>query len=449
MAGAAGAVLEAMVGIGSSVVQMGQAEFHNKAATDQSARLHARAIEQAAQFHHESISLDLESARKEGSRDQWGQKSAAAQTLMIVSTLMFACAFGIIVEGMPPDAVGEPVLVFFSATLAGSVSCLFASIFLSIALQRILSAYRTSHPAKVYTPCNEIHPSLMHFYKCHCARVDKHSRVTFYVGTACLVSNAATLVITRLELEFMSHAAGMVYTAVTAGGVLMLLWLVWTHGGSVVRKREYRGGDGSLWSMLCLSGKRDKVIEQVELDQALGLRADTEERDAYTKFTHVTGVGRFRERVDRPHLDDGDGHLRYPPRDDGASLPPDAGSLDGRGGGAGDSPRTLRTEDDDSEAGRNGHADAATASDEGSGLYGVSTQHALSLAEELDLGEDILANRDSDMYHYTYKLKVDRRMKPEVPPPSWLPRHQRRLLEQGHRVARMEQRRAMKAGARR
>jgi hypothetical protein len=64
---------------------------------------HKKEVQQALEHHEREMMIEREGMRKENLHDIWEQKNNQAQTLMIVATLMFSCAFEIMVEGVPPS----------------------------------------------------------------------------------------------------------------------------------------------------------------------------------------------------------------------------------------------------------------------------------------------------------------------------------------------------------
>lgn len=204
-----------------AALPMLQSQVHQHQAIGQAAELHKLAIEQAEAHHHESLSLDIESARKEASRDQWGQKSAGAQTLMIVSTLMFSCVFGILVEGMPPESVGEGWVVAFSATVASSLWFLFLALWLAMKLQARLSKYVIPDPTQLYRCLVDgqtvwrRHPTFESYYQCHCKKITRSAFVLFYVGCLNLLGLAALLLYMRFTVNYTSSTSGAVFIAIS------------------------------------------------------------------------------------------------------------------------------------------------------------------------------------------------------------------------------------------
>lgn len=225
----ASTLLESVAAAGPAIVSalpFIQAQVHQSQSINQGHLLHALAIQQAQRQHHEAISLDIESSRKEAARDQWGQKTAGAQTLMIVTTLMFSCAFGLIIEGNPPTepAASEVVVQLYSATVASTVWLLFISLWLAMKLQARLSKYVIPDPTMVYD-CGRTHPTFEQFYLCHCKHITQASYRLFYLGTASLVASAMILMWERFNVLFLSQPAATIFVAIGCSGFVVMVVL--------------------------------------------------------------------------------------------------------------------------------------------------------------------------------------------------------------------------------
>lgn len=182
--------------------------------------LHRKELALERELHSWQLLHDNDIAKREAIRDVWSQKNQHIQTLMTIDTLMFSCAYAIIVQG---DMAFESSawLLRCNAVCQGiSTSSLFISIWFCLNAQLRMSQYNIHHPGTVYHPCGKQHHRFLDFFRCHCAHVQRYAFITFYLGTAATVGNAAFFAYSKLAYEYGSPAAGAVFVAVACCAVL-------------------------------------------------------------------------------------------------------------------------------------------------------------------------------------------------------------------------------------
>ena len=171
--------------------------------------LHRRRMALNKELHRSEMSHAAAVARREAVRDVWSQKNQLIQTLMVVDTVMFACAFSLAVEATAPATTGVITLRSYSGATAVALGFLFISIWLALKLQARMSAYDMHRPDRAYA-CGSRHPEFADFFGCHCARLELAAFVTFWLGTAATIASGALYVacvlLWGLPLRFLAPA---------------------------------------------------------------------------------------------------------------------------------------------------------------------------------------------------------------------------------------------------
>jgi hypothetical protein len=157
--------------------------------------LHRRQQALLKELHFREMSHAIEVARREALRDLWSQKNQLIQTLMVIDTVMFSCAFSLAVEATAPDATNMALLRIYSATTSCALGLLFLSIWLAVKLQARMASYDMHRPRLVYR-CGQRHIDFPAFFECHGARLEVAAFGTFWVGTIVTVAASALYVST-------------------------------------------------------------------------------------------------------------------------------------------------------------------------------------------------------------------------------------------------------------
>lgn len=200
------------------------ADLHHRQETKFSKILHKRSCALERELHYRQMSHDLDIARREAIRDVWSQRNQMTQTLMVVDTLMFACAFAITVQGDPPETTPLWLVRLYAVSLSSSLSFLFASIWFSLKVQTRMAHYDMHRPHLVYS-CGTTHLHFNEYYECHCQSLSRYAFVAFYVGTAATIADAAIFAVTKLMWEYNNNVAGTVLFLLIAS-VAMVMPLV-------------------------------------------------------------------------------------------------------------------------------------------------------------------------------------------------------------------------------
>lgn len=224
--------MESVVSVAATVLPLWQQRRQHDEALKLSNELHRQVIELNQTFHKEEMELneslfardcalerelhygqlshDFDIARREGVRDAWSQRSQLLQTLMVVDTLMYSCAFALLVQGDPPTSTSLWLLRAYAAALGTSMSLLFASVWCSLKLQARLSYYNMHRQDVVYV-CGRQHRYFGDYFKCHCKGLSTAAFVCFYVGTVTTIVSAALYAFSKSYYEFGNVAAGVIF----------------------------------------------------------------------------------------------------------------------------------------------------------------------------------------------------------------------------------------------
>ena len=189
----------------------------------------------------------VDMARREAVRDVWQQRNELTQTLLIVATLLFGCAYTTLVDGssrLPLEANKETVAAF-SFFVSVSLLFLLLSIVILVALYRRISQYDIHRPLKRYAGCGRTHRDFNSYYKCHCDGLQRKAIFFFYVGSATTYVGCSVLLISKLLLWQHDNASCILYAAPIAGGLIFVavaakVWPDKTHSGAV----DYGGLSG-------------------------------------------------------------------------------------------------------------------------------------------------------------------------------------------------------------
>ena len=109
---------------------MGSRSYH-RVEIRQANYQHARELLQSQLQHMETIDLEKRVAIRENMRDEWGQITDSAETVLIVNTLMLGVGCAMLIEGDLPEFIATVhpwVPVFYYALLSFSIWQLVLSV---------------------------------------------------------------------------------------------------------------------------------------------------------------------------------------------------------------------------------------------------------------------------------------------------------------------------------
>merc|ERR1719273_159809 len=203
-------------------------------------------LHQQRSYHHAQQAMAKEMARRENLRDIWVQISGKSQSLMVIATLMFACGFSILVEGMPPIKTKSLIVFIFSSLIGISLSALLLSVWFSMNEQARMSNFNMYNRKQLYR-CGQIHERFEAYYDCHCRLMNKLAEHMFYLGTVCLMLAAAIVIYERLTLQYNNVQAGYSYSII-AFVSLIIIWIF--HLIYPTKTRLWRTEDGEFHQKL-------------------------------------------------------------------------------------------------------------------------------------------------------------------------------------------------------
>lgn len=177
--------------------------------------LHEHSVAVSRELHREACAIDREFARREEMRDMLHQRTLKVNTLMIVDTLMFGCAFALFIEGMqlvPETSKGSINLTVFSIMFTLAICFLFISVWAAMSQQSRMSKYNIAKRDIIYRPCGHRHPTFEHFYNCHCKKLSIIAKESFYLGTIFFMVALAVIVFVIFNEVHELPAAGIIFS---------------------------------------------------------------------------------------------------------------------------------------------------------------------------------------------------------------------------------------------
>lgn len=171
--------------------------------------------------HRESTALARRSEIREGARDALNLKSAQCNTQLVCSTLFLACAFALVVEGVPPDRstlssglefsakMYENTLCAYAALQGTAVGALMASIWCGYSVMRKLGKYKIRGWARQSLrrgSSRDPVDAFDQFYENRCRWLGKASSHLLLLGTASLMGATVLLLVMRHHLLYVFDA---------------------------------------------------------------------------------------------------------------------------------------------------------------------------------------------------------------------------------------------------
>lgn len=150
------------------------------------AALHQRRLALARELYMREMVHSIEVARRESERDVWSQKNQLIQTLMVIDTVMFSCAFSLAVEATATETTNASVLRLYSASTSIALGLLFISVWIAVKLQMRMASFDMHRPRQIYL-CGNTHREFADFFACHCKRFEFLAFATFWCGTCSTV----------------------------------------------------------------------------------------------------------------------------------------------------------------------------------------------------------------------------------------------------------------------
>lgn len=223
-------LLHSLTDLGPHVAGHLQAKKHHESELQHSHELHLQQMDLSVRQHEEAIELaktqcdvqmgmEMKSAFRENLRDVWDQKSNRAQTLMVIDTLMFACGFGVILEGTLPVATPQPLVMLYAISAGTALSASFLSLWFVMNVMQRMNFFDLYNPQRMYY-CGKTHSSFEGYYHCHCKFLSTWASRCFYLGTCCLMVTAGILMYCRLDLLLHRRECGVVFVLIVLVTIL-------------------------------------------------------------------------------------------------------------------------------------------------------------------------------------------------------------------------------------
>ena len=125
-------------------------------------------------------------------RDVWQQRNLLNQAQVIITSLMFACAFEALSQGVIPPTTAPWLLYCYSGTISSSITFLLVAIWSSFKLQARMAMYDSGDSMLVYS-CGKRHLHFNSYFDCHCKHIQRTGLFLFYAGTSIVLLAAASL----------------------------------------------------------------------------------------------------------------------------------------------------------------------------------------------------------------------------------------------------------------
>lgn len=152
-------------------------------------------------MHCQALLYDLVSMRRENAREVRDMRMERIQTTLLVATLVFGCAFGLLVEGTPPPGTHWVATLCWVLLLFGSLSSSLLSMRLMWLLMRRTMQYNTHKPnenwCRVKTCVRAPHrvENYKDFYACLCKPVEKLGHLNLNISIILTMLCGALLVV--------------------------------------------------------------------------------------------------------------------------------------------------------------------------------------------------------------------------------------------------------------
>ena len=185
--------------------------------------LHDRTLQRNQTLHYETVSYELDIARREVARDIWSQKNHLIQTLMVINTVMVISIYSLLVQGYAP--AGPDLLeahnTAYTVMCCFAVACHVASVYVAFKLNARAIQFQMHNPTARYRPCGLAHVDFGSFFDCHCAAMESFAFHLFYLGTSCsLVTCVLFVVIVDIGRSQRNAAIPAATAVVACAGVV-------------------------------------------------------------------------------------------------------------------------------------------------------------------------------------------------------------------------------------
>ncbi len=250
---------------------------------DQAIRHHHDALEQEAHHHKRNVSLKWELyakkmsfsadvARREAVRDIWQQRNEVVQTMLVISVLMFGCAYSLHCSGtLPKSTYGTTVAYSFFVSM--SLLILLSCIASLVMLHNRVAKYDIHHPFRRYKGCNRLHKDFNEYYGCHCRLLSRVSMALFYGGSGVLYVAAGIRLLSAFLVWFHDPASCALFSIPLVFGLGFVAVISWKFPDRTRIGREDYGGLSGLTAeklpfsrSMSASSAAEPTTDTVEVD---------------------------------------------------------------------------------------------------------------------------------------------------------------------------------------
>eukprot|EP00756_Hemistasia_phaeocysticola_P048225 Hpha_TRINITY_DN22659_c0_g1::TRINITY_DN22659_c0_g1_i1::g.192628::m.192628 len=212
-----------------------------------SARLHEDGKREGFDLHYQSLLYDLVSTRRENIRDARDMRNERIQTMLLVATLVFGCAFGLLIEGDPPiaedswfdNSTGTPKHSFdifhfwlgaYSVFLGLALTCSLTAMYLMWLLLQRMMHYKVHKPNENWCHrCPDagknghVVESFDMFYACLCRPVMLLGHRLLVIALVTVLSSGGLLMGLRMHYEHKAAWPAIVFNVILVSFAIILV----------------------------------------------------------------------------------------------------------------------------------------------------------------------------------------------------------------------------------
>lgn len=190
----------------------------------------------------QSMRVQRDLARRETMRDVWQVRMQLNQTIIIITGLMFSCAFENLSQSTIPPKAASWTLYCLSGSTGIAIALLAASIWCCFKLQARIGGFVVGNREVVYT-CKKTHANFNEYFDCHCESLRAASVILYYLGTVATLASAAAIQAPKYLTIFNDEAAAVLFAffSLIVSGVFLIVG-DWVWPGKTHEDTEDFGG---------------------------------------------------------------------------------------------------------------------------------------------------------------------------------------------------------------
>lgn len=205
---------------------------------------HCVAARLERQLHVSLMAHRTHISNKEAIRDVLQQRNELVQTMMIVTTLMFGCAYTTLVDGgrQVPHNSNAHVTTAYSFFISSALLLLILCIVCLLTMHARMATFDLHRPLKRYKLCGHQHPTFNDFFTCQFAALYRQSLRLFYVGCLLTLSGCSVLQCAKYFYVFDSPGASVCFTVCVGTALLVPIFGEWLFPSTTMMAEQGSGG---------------------------------------------------------------------------------------------------------------------------------------------------------------------------------------------------------------